>query len=316
MKLKFWGTRGSVASGLTSRDLQERIKRVLIKASPEDIKDEGSIDKFIDSLPYIDKKTVGSNTACIQVMFGETFLIFDAGSGLRCLGQELIQKYGSELDKHLHIFLSHFHWDHIQGFPFFRPAFVKGNKITFYSAIENAYQLLSMQQEASFFPVKFEDFGADIDFITIDREKTFTVDKVTIDVLELSHPGTSTGYRVSDGKKSFVYMTDTEVLSLDKDVVKNYREFIKDADAIIVDSQYDFEESHKKKHWGHSSPFLFIDILKGTNVKRAFLFHHDPSYNDKEIYRIHQRACRYKEHNYPEETFEVVLAVEGDEYNF
>ena len=316
MKLKFWGTRGSVGAGLTNEEFNAKIKNILSKASPEDISDEESIGNFLENLPYVDRKTLGGNTSCVQATFGDSFLIFDAGSGLRLLGNDLLEKYGAILPFTIHIFLSHFHWDHIQGFPFFSPAFAKGNKIKLYSALKDAKKLLSRQQDASYFPVRFEDFGADIEFVNFNSEQSFSVDKIKIKALQLSHPGTSTGFRASDGSASVVYMSDTELVTLKSEEIKKYKTFVKDADAVIIDSQYDFEESHQKKHWGHSSPFLFMDVLKDTGVKRVFLFHHDPGHTDQEIYKMHMRASKYKEYNYPDESFDVMIAIEGDEFSF
>ena len=316
MKLIFWGTRGSVGAGMTNREFYSKIRNILNKAAPDDVRDSEAVDEFLENLPYADRKTLGGNTSCVQASFGDTFLIFDAGSGLRVLGDELNEIYGPVVPFTLHIFLSHFHWDHIQGFPFFAPAFVKGNSIKLYSALDEAHILLSRQQDASYFPVRFEDFGADIEIVNFDPEKPFSVDNVDIEVLQLSHPGTSTGFKAGDGSASVVYMSDTELVTLKPEEIERYENFVKNADGVIVDAQYDFEESHQKKHWGHSSPFLFLDVLKGTGVKRVFLFHHDPGHTDTDVYKMHSRACKYRDLNYPDETFDVMIAIEGDEYTF
>jgi ribonuclease BN (tRNA processing enzyme) len=111
-------------------------------------------------------------------------------------------------------------------------------------------------------------------------------------------------------------MSDTELVTLSKEEVASYRAFIKGADAVIFDAQYDFEESHQKRHWGHSSPFLFMDLLKNSEVRKVFLFHHDPAHSDQEIYRMHQRACKYKELTLPDDNFNVMIAIEGEGYSF
>jgi phosphoribosyl 1,2-cyclic phosphodiesterase len=314
MRLKFWGTRGSIGVGMTNDELREKLRAVLLQAGPGDVGDPQKVEAFITRLPFIDRKTLGGNTACVELTAGDTMMIFDAGSGMRPLGEALIRKHGPHIPFTIHVFLSHFHWDHIQGFPFFGPAFVKGNRIRFYSPNKDAYALLKRQQDASYFPVKFEDFGANIDFVAMDPAQPFSVDGVSITTLMLMHPGTSTGYRVTDGRTTLVYMSDTEIITLDPAEVDQYRAFVRGADATIVDSQYDFEESHRKKYWGHSSPFIFLDILKGADVKRVFMFHHDPGNTDREIYDLHQRARQYKELNNPADRTEILIAIEGDEY--
>ncbi len=316
MLVRFWGTRGSVGAGLSNQELREKMKNLLMTAKPENVRDEASVDAFMSELPFTFKKTLGGNTSCVQVKFGEQILIFDAGSGLRLLGQELLNQFKPPFPFTLHIFLSHFHWDHIQGFPFFSPAFIPGNKIRFYSAIKDAYALLSRQQEASYFPVKFEEFGADIEFITLNTEEPFDLEGLEVNSMGLVHPGSSMGYRVSDGTNSLVYMSDTELLTQEKEDRQKYIDFVHDADAVIVDSQYDFAESHMKKHWGHSSPFLFIDVLQGTGIKKIFMFHHDPASSDEAVYQLHKRAVEYKEVNYPDDKAEILIAIEGDEYTF
>ncbi|MFH1707489.1 MAG: MBL fold metallo-hydrolase [Planctomycetota bacterium] len=314
MRLKFWGTRGSIGVGMTNDELREKLRAVLLKAAPGDVGDPVRVDAFIGRLPFIDRKTVGGNTACVEVSVGESLLVFDAGSGLRLLGAELLRKHGPHIPFPIHVFLSHFHWDHIQGFSFFAPAFIKGNRVRFYSPNKDAYALLKRQQDASYFPVKFEDFGADIEFVSMDYGRPFTLDEVTISTLSLTHPGSSTGYRVSDGRAALVYMSDTEIITLDNTEIERYRAFVRGADAAIVDAQYDFEESHIKRFWGHSSPFIFLDILKGAGVGRVFMFHHDPGNTDRDIYDLHQRARQYKELNCPDDKAEILIAIEGDEY--
>ena len=224
----------------------------------------------------------GGNTSCIEMRVGGNLLVFDGGTGLRELGLKLL----SEMPMDATMFFTHSHWDHIQGFPFFVPAFVPGNKINIYGAIapngSTIEQRLNDQMLHPNFPVPLQIMGADMKFCDIDVGETVKVGDVKVENTLLNHPGEAVGYRISWNGKTAAYITDTEHFPdrLDENVLWLSR----DADVMIYDSTYTDNEYHNEKSskvgWGHSTWQEAVKIAKAANVKQLVIFHHDPLHND------------------------------------
>ncbi|NEQ43892.1 MAG: MBL fold metallo-hydrolase [Leptolyngbya sp. SIOISBB] len=224
----------------------------------------------------------GGNTSCIEMRVGGKLLIFDGGTGLRELGMKLL----SEMPMDATMFFTHSHWDHIQGFPFFVPAFVPGNKINIYGAIapngSTIEQRLNDQMLHPNFPVPLQIMGADMKFCDIDIGEAVELGDVKVQNTLLNHPGEAVGYRVSWNGKTAAYITDTEHFPdrLDENVLW----LSQDADVMIYDSTYTDNEYHNEKSskvgWGHSTWQEAVKIAKAANVKQLVIFHHDPLHND------------------------------------
>lgn len=225
----------------------------------------------------------GGNTSCIEMLVGNHRLIFDGGTGLRELGVSLLRHMPLEAN----LFFTHSHWDHIQGFPFFVPAFVKGNRFNIYGAIapngSTIEQRLNDQMLHPNFPVPLQIMGADLKFHDIDIGETVKIDDVVVENALLNHPGESVGYRVSYQGKAAAYITDTEHFPdrLDENVLALAR----DADVMVYDATYtDAEYSDPKSSkvgWGHSTWQEGVKIAKAANVKTLVIFHHDPAHDDE-----------------------------------
>ncbi|MDP1915722.1 MAG: MBL fold metallo-hydrolase [Myxococcales bacterium] len=237
----------------------------------------------------------GGNTSCIEMRSDTTVLIFDAGTGLRELGVSLMRNPPRDgLD--LHLFLSHPHWDHIQGFPFFGPAYLKNTTITVYGGETNEnYQLLSGQMSNAYFPVAFKDLSARI------VPKAFTNEEVqvgdfVVKRFEQRHPGGSSGFRVEHSGRVAVYATDSELdllLTDPKAPEKTPRTLrrlptslvtaVKNADLLIADAQYTDEEYPQKVGWGHPRTNTVVDLAIQGGVKHLALTHHDPMHSDRDV---------------------------------
>ena len=224
----------------------------------------------------------GGNTSCIEMRVGGQLLIFDGGTGLRELGLKLL----SEMPFNVAMFFTHSHWDHIQGFPFFVPAFVPGNKIDIYGAIAPngsiIEQRLNDQMLHPNFPVPLQIMGADMKFCDIDVGEAVELGEVKIENTLLNHPGEAVGYRVSWKGRAAAYISDTEHFPdrLDENVLWLAR----DADVMIYDATYTDSEYHNEKSskvgWGHSTWQEAVKVAKAANVKQLVIFHHDPLHND------------------------------------
>ncbi|OLP18901.1 MBL fold metallo-hydrolase [Leptolyngbya sp. 'hensonii'] len=230
----------------------------------------------------------GGNTPCIEMRVGGQVLIFDGGTGLRVLGQSLL----SEMPLEGHLFFTHTHWDHIQGFPFFVPAFVKGNCFHIYGAPSpngmTIEQRLINQMLDPNFPVPLQIMGSDLRFNDIQIGQQIYLGDITIETALLNHPGQATGYRVNWRGCSAVYATDTEHL-LDQ-LDENLLRLAQDADVMIYDATYTDEEYHSttasKIGWGHSTWQEAIKMAEAARVKQLVIFHHDPLHNDDFLDRI------------------------------
>jgi len=248
------------------------------------------------SIPTPGHKTrrYGGNTSCVEIRVGDLLLICDGGTGLRELGLDLLQRGKPRLEAHL--FFSHMHWDHIQGFPFFVPAYAPNNDLYVYevaSGDDRVQRLLHGQMRSEYFPVNFADLGARIVGRHFEAGTT-SFDRVKVRCLEQRHPGKSFAYAFEIDGRKIVYATDSELdlLLADPEAVLRDPEalrrlpaelvsFCQDADLLIADGQYLEEEYPSKVGWGHARATTVADLACQAGVKQCAIFHHDPMHADE-----------------------------------
>lgn len=260
MRITFWGVRGSIPS------------------------------------PGPDTVGVGGNTSCVEVRVGKATLIFDGGTGLRLLGKRMIK----EMPFTAHLFFSHVHWDHIQGFPFFDPAFVSGNVIHLYggnNVSRTLEETLAGQMDHPSFPVHLSEMGAQMVFHSVSASTPVEIDtgegKAIVSAAPGNHPNGVWAYRVDHGGRSVMYATDTEHYAV---VDTKLAKLAKDVDVLIYDSQYTPEEyagatgGGPKLGWGHSTFEEAVKLAKVANAKKLVLYHHDPMQNDAAVAEKERRA--------------------------
>lgn len=311
MKVKFWGVRGSIPAPPTNDQIKTKIKHLLNKIAVGAIESSYDIDSLVEEYSPVEAGLIGGNTSCVEVRAANRIFIFDMGSGIRNLGNHLVKYDQKSNGLELHIFLSHTHWDHIHGFPFFTPAFYPNNKICFYAVHPKLQERLEYQQDFRFFPVSLDNMKAQKEFIQLKPRASLKIGEVKITNSPLYHPGGSYGYRVEHENKVFVYASDSEYKELSKSNAKKYIEFFRDADLLVFDAQYTFEEAIHKEDWGHSSALVGIDFATQAKVKRLALFHHEPERDDFEIQNILVKSLDYFKINYPSANLDIFLATEG-----
>jgi phosphoribosyl 1,2-cyclic phosphodiesterase len=233
-------------------------------------------------------------------------IVFDCGSGLRELGSAHIAE--NRKPNHYHIFFSHFHWDHIQGLPFFTPAYDPSVKIDFYSPLPNVEKYLSGQMVRPYFPVQFDAMSSRKSFHLL--KKDTTVNGRTVQFKKMNHPGDSYAYCVNENGKRLIYATDTELSATDFMKTEENASFFQGADMVIIDCQYTLGEAIDKYHWGHSAFSIAVDFAANWGIKHMVMFHHDPAYNDHKLYGILQSARWYLERANIKD-IELTLAYEG-----
>ncbi len=296
MKIKFWGVRGSLPTPLTGDQIKAKINAVLSRVTEKDVKSQEAKMRFISMLPDWLYGTVGGNTACVELRTktGDV-IILDAGTGLRAFSQ--LGKHPQDL--HYHMFMSHLHWDHMQGFPFFGQSFNPKTKIDIYSPFENAEESFEKQSSIPFFPPNgcWKFVKNQITFHTIKEGEPFELCGMTVNSKKMVHPGGSCSYSfVEDGKK-FIYATDVELQEKDFDTSVSSNFFFKDADVIVLDSQYTRPEAIKKVNWGHNSFTAAIEFAKTWKCRNLYLFHHEPTYDDKKLESILTTGIDYSSYH-------------------
>jgi CheY-like chemotaxis protein/phosphoribosyl 1,2-cyclic phosphodiesterase len=291
LKLRFWGTRGSIAT------------------------------------PGAGTTRFGGNTSCVEaVTEAGRRIIFDCGTGARLLGGHLLANAPKPISAT--ILLGHTHWDHIQGFPFFAPAFIPGNKFTVCApegCNTSLGEALAGQMQYTYFPVALDQLGASINYRNL-AEGVHDIDGVRISTQFLNHPAITLGYRIEADGVSVVYLCDHEPYSttlwradappgqMDSILHANDRRhalFMAGADVVIHDAQYTPEEYPAKKNWGHSTYEYAVELAAAAGVRKLFLSHHDPLHDDAFVAGIEQRARAVAKQ--AGSSIEVFCAAEGSE---
>ncbi len=311
MKIKFWGVRGSIPTPVSQAQVQKKIEAVIQKITPEDIATPETKEKFLASISQHIFGTVGGNTACVEVIGakGEKIII-DAGTGIRSLGK----KYAKN-DAPIHILFSHFHWDHIQGLPFFDPIFQKNREIHFYSFSEESEEYLKKQMSSPFFPVTMDACSKNLHFHKLHNGQEFSIGNIKITTRSMEHPGGCFAYSFVEKNKKFIYSSDVEISLEDFEKNSQTEAFFNNPDIMVIDSQYTLNEAVEKKHWGHTSFCYAIDFASVWNTKKLFLFHHEPTYDDKKLYKILASARHYSSYSAHNKKMFIELSVEGKEYD-
>lgn len=259
MKLTCWGTRGSLPT------------------------------------PGVNTVKYGGNTTCFQLDGDDgTLLIIDAGSGIRALGNSLLKR---DPRTKVTLLITHAHWDHLLGFPFFIPAYLKKYTIKVMGCNGTSYSLreiITQQFKPPYFPVLFRQLDGVIDFVQQTNDN-FRVGGIAVDVIKLNHPGGGVGYRFTEKGKSLVFLTDNELSFRHKEGLprESYVDFSRNADLLIHDSQYTAKEYEKsRKGWGHSSFEDAFELGRIAGVKKLGFCHHDQERRDTDLDRIEKTYSR------------------------
>lgn len=311
MLIHFWGVRGSLPSPLTGDQVQAKISAAIARMSPKDARDEDSKMRFLSSLPDWIYGTAGGNTPCVELKAsdGNSFLL-DCGSGIR-----MMAKYGVQpKDSVYNIFLSHFHWDHIQGFPFFDPIFRPASKINVYSVYPDMEFYVSGQSSLPYFPENacYPAMRERFSFHLLDEDSEISIGNVKIRCHKMTHPGGSCAFRFTENGRSVVYCTDAELQGSDFDETAANSAFFSDTDVIIIDSQYTSTEAVSKEYWGHSAYSTAIDFAERWKVRNLYMFHYDPTYDDRKLDSMLRAGIVYQKYNSDSST-KIYLAKEGQE---
>jgi phosphoribosyl 1,2-cyclic phosphodiesterase len=315
MLVRFWGTRGSLPVAQTGLAIRRKIARALLAADGRSFPGQAEAEAFVATeLDFATGSTYGGATTCVEIdVDGGPFFVCDMGSGLREFGLSALKRCAEGHVRTYNFFMSHLHWDHIMGFPFFAPAFDPQAKIVIHSGHPDAEQALRRQQEEISFPVPFDWLKARIEFVTVTPGERYEVDGLNVQVMEQHHSHSSYGYRFTDASGNIaVFSTDSEHKIDRTEGEADVVEFFRNADLVICDTMYSLADSvSMKEDWGHSSNVVAVDLCHAAGAKRVALFHHEPTYSDEDIQRIHTETIRYEELTCVDRPLEVLCAYDG-----
>jgi phosphoribosyl 1,2-cyclic phosphodiesterase len=298
VKVRFWGTRGSIPVSVTAPEIRRKLITALSGSIGRNLDSVEAIERYVDEeLGFDVRGTFGGHSSCVELETGGSeHVIFDMGSGARPLGQSLLQRHGAGAPQTYHVFMSHVHWDHIMGFPFFTPAYIKGNRIRIHGGHEELETAFRRQQAAPSFPVDFSMLGADIEFVRLEPGRTHDIAGMSVQLMLQKHSGDSYAYRFSSGGKSVVYSTDSEHTLTDLAETHRFVDFFRGADLVIFDAMYSLAESLSvNADWGHSSNMVGVELCHMAGVRHLCLFHHEPVHSDETIARVLAETQRYEE---------------------
>jgi phosphoribosyl 1,2-cyclic phosphodiesterase len=311
--IRFWGTRGSIPVALTSRDIRDRLARALVEASGRSFSSYEEAYAFAaNELDFSITHTFGGHTPCVELdVGGDEYFVCDMGSGARPFGVHVLARQAKR-PATVNVFMSHVHWDHIMGFPFFGPAYVPGTKIRIHGChepLEHAYRL---QQANPCFPVDFAQLAATIEFVKLVPDQPVEISGFTVTPHLQLHGGDSYGYRFERNGKVVVYSTDAEHKPEQAEDVRGFVELFREADLVIFDAMYSLAESVSiREDWGHSSNVVGVELCQQASARRLALFHHEPVNDDAAIDRLCHEAQRLEEITRVGERLEILAAYDG-----
>ena len=289
MKIILWGTRGSIPRTLTHSSFIGTLLELLQKGVLKNISDADTLLKRLkESTPL----TYGGNTTCIEVLQRDSSFVVDLGTGLvdYAMSRKSRKQYS---DKTYNFFLTHLHWDHIIGLPFFPPLYEKDSIINIYHVHKHAPEYLRIIFNGVNFPVSWKNLEAKINFQQLSLYTPVKFTNLTITAFVLDHPGQSFGYRFDNGITSTAVALDTKLERRTPEQLGDDYKYYEGLDYLLFDSQYEQNELEKRYDWGHSSPKLGVDLAFRAKIKHLVLMHHSPEASDADLHSKHISTKNY-----------------------
>jgi phosphoribosyl 1,2-cyclic phosphodiesterase len=312
--VRFWGTRGSIPVALTSTAIERKLVAALVKAAGRRLDTPEAARAFVAAeLDFSVSHTFGGNSSCVELETGTgEYVLCDLGSGARTFGNRVLAEHGPGRPQTFHVFMSHAHWDHIMGFPFFMPAYIPGNRILIHGAHDGLAEAFRRQHGAPSFPVDFAQLGASVEFVRLEAGRPYDIAGLRVTLKRQRHGGDSYGYRFERGGKTIVYSTDSEHKLDDPAETDAFVDFFREADLVIFDAQYSLADAISvKADWGHSSNIVGVELCQLARAKHLCLYHHEPMLDDEMLATMLQETRRLEEITRGNHRIEVSAAWDG-----
>jgi len=313
VRVRFWGTRGSIPVALTSADIRDKVAVALMRAGGQRFESIGEAYLYAGQhLDFSLSHTFGGHSACVELETGrDEYFVCDMGSGARPFGAHVLARQSGR-PATVNVFMSHVHWDHIMGFPFFGPAYVAGTHIRIHGCHETLEHAFRLQQAPPCFPVEFSQLAADIEFVRLAPGEAHDICGVRVTPAQQMHSGDSFGYRFEALGRSFVYTTDSEHKLENRSQTERFVRFFQDADLVVFDAMYSLADAISvKADWGHSSNIIGVELCQMARVKHLVLFHHEPAYDDATIEGVLRETRRFEELTRGTQMLQVSAAYDG-----
>ena len=296
-RIRFWGTRGSLPVALTASAVRTKLIAALRGAAGRTFTTDQEIETYVDSLGMAVSGTYGGHSPCVEIETGGSeYVLCDLGTGVRPFAQKVLARHGAASPQTYHIFMSHVHWDHIMGFPFFTPAYIRGNRIRIYGGHAVLEEAFRRQQAAPSFPVDFSELGANIEFVRLEPGRKYDVAGLQVRLMLQRHSGDSYGYRFTSADKTVIYSTDSEHTLTDLSETQRFVDFFRDADVVIFDAMYSLADAISiRADWGHSSNIVGVELCQMAGARHLCLFHHEPVNSDEAIAHLLAETRRFEE---------------------
>ncbi len=292
MQLTFWGARGSSPVVVNHDKALEILAQLVGKAKAKGLTTYDQLLAAARAGEFGMPLLYGGHTPCTEVTHGAQSFFIDMGTGLREAGTKYLGKR-----KEFTVFLTHMHWDHLQGLPFFIPIFIPGNKITIYHVHKSAPEHVKIMFNGVNFPVRWDQLGATVEFKEVKLYQPLPFGDTTVTPFALDHPGGSFGYRFEAAGRSAVIGFDGEYTRISREELGKDLPYYQNLDLLVFDAQYELEELLNKHDWGHSSSTIGIDLALREGIKNLVLIHHDPWASDERLHASIANARKYVKMN-------------------
>jgi phosphoribosyl 1,2-cyclic phosphodiesterase len=293
MKIVYWGVRGSLPSSPTPQQWASDIKLLFQSFFKAGYSKEDQINDFMDSMPITSIGGFGTSTTSVEVVTPKGQIIIDGGSGIRRLSEKLMSGPCGKGQGEVHIFMTHFHWDHLIGLPFFAPHFIMGNKVNYYAVQPELEQMVRGKFRKPYFPVPFEGLAANIQFHRLEPRKPVQIADMTVTPFQLDHPDPCWGYKVESEGKVYSHCVDTEGTRISREALGPDLPLYQGVDLMYFDAQYTLPELAEKANWGHSAAQLGLDLAFRENIKSVIFAHHDPGADTRQLIELKEQTQEY-----------------------
>jgi phosphoribosyl 1,2-cyclic phosphodiesterase len=288
MKIKYWGVRGSLPAANSLEQNKEHIQNILKQFVQSGYKSENDIETFLNSKSTHEICGYGQNTTCVQVRDGSDHIVIDGGSGIKVYGDHLM-KHHPERNQH-HILMTHFHYDHIMGLPFFPQHFVNGQEIHYYAVQAECEKMIRGLFSRPLFPMSYENLASKIYFHHIEPYEKTQINGFDVTPYKLDHPDACYGFRIEKKGKVYAHAVDHEADRISEADLGRDAGLFRGADFLYIDAQYRESEMTDKKGWGHGTFDRAFEICSIYNIKQVLLAHHDPGFSISDIQSLVDEA--------------------------
>lgn len=291
MKLTYWGVRGSLPASPTPDQWSKTFAGLMSEFFKAGHKGPEDINKFVNSLHPARVGGWGGNTTCVEVETSTGTIIIDGGSGIRNLSEKIVKRLNKQ--KPIHIFMTHFHWDHMIGIPFFIPIFIPGVRVQFYAVQPELEYLVRGIFKKPYFPVPFESLPSSVTFKQLLPRQPLEIDGIKITPYQLDHPDPCWGFKVEGDGKTYAHCVDTEGNRVTREQLGADLPLYQGVDCMYYDAQYTLPELAEKANWGHSAAQIGLDIAMREGIKTLLFAHHDPGASIEQIFEVDQAVREY-----------------------